>query len=135
FELARIRYGEAKKALANPHVKFTKEQALGLAEPLILAREQAPPLPETYGLLCEIWLQSAASPPVEQLEMLREGARLFPLNRNLIYLTALVEARNGLNAESASLAELGLRIGSTNEEREPFLKLKAGLELENKNLK
>lgn len=81
--LARLRLAER---LASPQAKDGKlsyEQLLGVLEPLLVARSQAPRLPELYQVFAEAWLQTAATPPAQHLALVDEGLRLFPDDRDL----------------------------------------------------
>ncbi|MBA4135814.1 MAG: hypothetical protein C0518_00695 [Opitutus sp.] len=76
--LAQLRLEER---LAQPQAKngqLSYEQLLGVLEPLLLARTQAPRAPEIYTLFAEAWSRTAATPTPDHLGLIDEGVQLFP---------------------------------------------------------
>ena len=77
YELARLRY-EAFTDDAAPEAKLTASQRAEIMAPLLAARRQQPPLPQTSALITNVLARSDAPPTAEQLALLHEGARNFP---------------------------------------------------------
>lgn len=76
--LARIRLADRLAKPQGKDGKLSYEQLLGVLEPLLLARTQAPRLPEVYQLFAEAWAQTAMPPPAQHLALVDEGLKLFP---------------------------------------------------------
>lgn len=76
--LARMRLEDRLAKPQGTDGKLSYEQLLGVLEPLLLARTQAPRTPEIYALLAEAWAKTAATPPPPHLALIDEGVRLFP---------------------------------------------------------
>lgn len=85
--LAQMRLEERLAKPQGADGKLSYEQLLGVLEPLILARAQAPRSLEVYTLFAEAWAKTAATPPAQHLALVDEGVKLFPEN------AALREAR------------------------------------------
>ncbi len=77
-ELARLRLAAAQARPEAADGKLSAAQVAGVLEPLRLARSQPPALAATYELLGAAWSASETAPTAAQLELLREGLRLFP---------------------------------------------------------
>lgn len=76
--LAQLRLEERLASPQGADGKLSYEQLLGVLEPLLLARTQAPRSPEIYLLFADAWSKTAATPPAQHLALLDEGAALFP---------------------------------------------------------
>lgn len=85
--LARIRLEDRVAKPQGKDGKLSYEQLLGVLEPLLLARTQAPRTPEIYTLFAEAWARADAPMPPQHLALVDEGVTLFPED------TALREAR------------------------------------------
>lgn len=88
--LARARLEDRLVKPQGKAGKLSYEQLLGVLEPLILARSQAPRSPEIYTLFAETWAQADVAPPPQHLALIDEGLKLFPQD------TALRAAREKL---------------------------------------
>lgn len=126
FELARIRYDEAMAGVAADGL--TAEQVAHVLEPLTVIRQMAPPLPQAYVLMAEVWTRSAEPPGVDDLAWLNEGVRQFPrvspLVLRTIYLNVTVESFGPARA----LADAGLLHAKEAEMRALFERVRAELE-------
>lgn len=76
--LARMRLEDRLAKPQGKDGKLSYEQLLGVLEPLVLARTQAPRTPEIYTLFADAWANTAATPPPQHLALIDEGAKLFP---------------------------------------------------------
>jgi len=85
--LARIQLEDRLARPQGKNGKLSVEQLLGVLEPLLLARTQAPRGPELYLAVAEAWARTDAPIPAQHLALIDEGVALFPDN------AALREAR------------------------------------------
>lgn len=85
--LARLRLEDRLAKPQGKDGKLSYEQLLGVLEPVLLARTQAPRTPETYLIFAEAWAHTDAPIPPQHLALVDEGAKLFPDD------TALRDAR------------------------------------------
>lgn len=76
--LAQLRLEERLAKPQGAGGKLSYEQLLGVLEPLILARAQAPRSPEVYTLFADAWAKTAATPSAQHLALVDEGVKLFP---------------------------------------------------------
>lgn len=76
--LARSRLEDRLAKPQGKDGKLSYEQLLGVLEPLLLARTQAPRTPEIYTLFAEAWAKTSATPPPQHLALIDEGLALFP---------------------------------------------------------
>jgi hypothetical protein len=93
FELARIRYEQARRAPAGPAGRFSVEQAASVLRPLVAAQDQDPPLLSASVLLTETWFQAPTIPTTADFGPLEQGLRFFPEVSGLAYNVALLEIR------------------------------------------
>jgi hypothetical protein len=110
YELARLRLAEFRAAPGAPDGRLSVGQAADVLKPLFAARAAAPPLPEVYELIAEVWRYVASTPTRAHLAVLDEGVRLFPRQTTLVLQTAELFLTNGYREEAAVLAEVGVRI-------------------------
>jgi hypothetical protein len=94
--LAQLRLEERLATPQGKDGKLSHEQLLGVLEPLLLARTQAPRTPEVYTLFADAWAKTAATPPAPHLALVDEGVQLFPND------AALRAARARLDAQRAA---------------------------------
>ncbi len=90
--LAQLRLDERLAKPQGPDGKLSYEQLLGVLEPLLNARTQAPRSPEVYTLFAEAWTKAAAAPPAQHVALVDEGVRLFPEDAALRAARALLAA-------------------------------------------
>ena len=126
LELARLRLAERLAAPASEG-KLSAGQAAEVLAPLFTAKSQAPPLPEVYELIAEVWAHCVIAPTRGHLAVLGEGVNLFPRRSTLVLRTAALFLRHGYQADAAAFIELGLRTASDDSERARFSELQARL--------
>jgi hypothetical protein len=131
FELARLRYGEAKKAPAAPGERLSAEQASAVLQPLAASHAATPPLLETYALIADVWAHSVPAFTHQNLAILDEGVANFPRNQPLIYQAAWLNARQGFTAEADALIARGLNAGPDPASRARLEQLRSKLSLVN----
>lgn len=127
LELARLRLKAAKTKPAAPDGRLDPNQVSSVLSPLFTARKQQPPMAAVYMLIAETWSLSAARPQSEHLGVLIEGIRVFPRDMALLLQTSLLASERGFPEEARALAERGLKLASTNSDRERFRRLTAAL--------
>lgn len=129
FELARLRLAalRAARASAGGELRLTPAQADEVLAPLAAAREQEPPLPETYELIAEVWVASAQAPTRAQLAVLEEGVRIFLRRTELVHRAAELNLRHGFTDTARWLITLGLTLAPDAAARARFESLQARL--------
>jgi hypothetical protein len=126
YELARLRFRER---LAAPAVdgKLSATQAAEVLTPLFTARKQAPPIPEVYELIADVWSACALTPSPGHLAVLAEGVGLFPRRTSLVLRTASLYAAHGPVKEATAFIGLGQRIAEDDDDRARFAELQSRL--------
>lgn len=126
IEFARYRYADA---LAQPGVgdKFSAEQVNGVVSLLLSARTLPPALPDTYELMADTWIRSAAPAKRDDVVFLIEGARGFPGRLKLVYQTAVLAAQANMNDAAHPLADYGIQVAPDAKTKAAFEKFKAQL--------
>lgn len=76
--LARLRLEDWLAKPQGKEGKLSYEQLLGVLEPLLLARSQAPRTPEIYRVFAEAWTRADSPVPPQHLALVDEGVALFP---------------------------------------------------------
>jgi len=108
-DLAQIYFADA---LAHPTAagrQFTAEQTEHVLKPLLAARSKSRLDVSGYRLIAEAWEQSLTKPLAANLDVLREGMRLYPLDSSLCFSAAKAYAKWGYTAEAKSLISHGLK--------------------------
>jgi hypothetical protein len=62
LEVARFRFADAVAKPAAADGQFSPAQLSSIIDPLLVARQQRPPLPAVYELIAETWIRSAVKP-------------------------------------------------------------------------
>ena len=127
LELARLRLADGLAKPGSELGKLSTGQTANVLEPLFVARDQPPSLPEVYELMAEAWAHSAFPPKDAHLAAIEQGVQLFPRNAALIYQAAELRAKHGFAAEAHSLVRLGLRVAPDAPTRTRFEQLQASL--------
>jgi hypothetical protein len=127
YELARLRFAAADASPEGKDGGLSVDQVSKIFTPLFAVREQAPPMPEVYELIAQVWGRSAFRPTRGHLDVLEDGVRLFPRRTVLIYRTAQLYADQGFKAEAVELVRLGLVVATEAAERDRFAQLEARL--------
>jgi len=129
--LSNLRMASAlveEKKLHGDDAKLTAGEVNAALRPLSVALEQKPVLSAAYLLLADIWQNSAAAPTAEQFNKLVAGVRVFPYNMELIYRITNLMADTGRAKEAAAVAEQGLRLSRTPQDKRRFAALQARLD-------
>jgi hypothetical protein len=125
LELASLRFqelqGEEKLRRLNP------AEVRSVLTPLLSARLQEPPLPEVYGLIADVWLQSAHPPLPSDLAVLAEGVRHFPGEAALVVRAIHLHEIHGSYSTAAELTASGLRHARDPKVRERLERVRAEL--------
>ncbi len=127
LELARMRYQTALAAASGPNAQFTSAQTTEIIAPLLIARLQPPPAPETYELIGDTYARSADNPTPDIMGMLVEGVNLNPRRVGLVYRTAVLFIKIGDFKDAATLIDHGLRFAPPGVPQTRFAELKASL--------
>lgn len=127
LELARLRLAEAAAQPGAPDGRLSEKQTAAVLGPLFTARSEPPALPEVYDTVAEVWDRTAATPTPENLAVLDEGVRHFPLDATLVYRDAALKTKIGLTAQAAALVDHGLRLAPDPATRGKFEALRAKL--------
>jgi len=128
--LANLRMASAlmeEKKLHGEDAKLTADEVNAVMRPLNIALQQKPVLSAAYLLLADVWKNSAAAPTTEQFNVLFAGVRVFPYNMELIYRITNLMADNGRRAEAAGIAEQGLRLSRSSQDKRRFAALQEEL--------
>jgi hypothetical protein len=131
YELARLRYAEAKKKPGAQGDRLSAEQATDVLQPLASSRNASPALLETYALTAEVWSRSVPALTRQNLAFLDEGVTDFPRNVPLIYQAAWLNARQGFTTEAEALIVRGLNVGADPAFRARLEQLRSSLSLVN----
>ncbi|MCX6951765.1 MAG: hypothetical protein NTV51_06315 [Verrucomicrobia bacterium] len=126
YELARLRYAERLAAPASEG-RLSANQAVEVLTPLFTARRQAPPIPEVYELIADVWAHCAFAPTPAHLAVLTEGIGLFPRRVSLVLRAASLHLLGGHYEEAASFINLGLRLADNDTDRASFTALQERL--------
>ena len=129
LELARLRLVERLGSLASEG-RLSAGQAAEVLAPLFTAKSQAPPLPEVYELIAEVWAHCVIVPTRGHLGVLSEGVNLFPRRSTLVRRTAELFLQHGYFVDAAAFIELGLLTAPDDVERARFSELQGRLPVE-----
>jgi hypothetical protein len=127
FELARIRFLNAKAAPAGADKRLSTAQAQSILELLGSAQNFSPKLPATFILTAETLFNSELKPTAEHFAQMEEAVRLFPNNPAVLLRAAVLYAASGKNTRAAELVVQGLEVAKDDETRGYFLQLQQGL--------
>lgn len=103
-ELARLRYAEWLQQSGGKPAQ-SAETLAPVLEPLRIAAQQSPALPEAYALLVECWLRCRARPPEGDFAILERGARLFRWRPELAFRIAALNAAWGHRDRALALLD------------------------------
>jgi hypothetical protein len=110
YELARLRYVEARTKSELSDGKLSAAQAAAVLQPLARVRRQQPPLLEAYALTAEVWGRTDLALTRRELDVLGEGVDFFPWNAPFIYQAAWLNAQHGFKPEAEALISRGLKV-------------------------
>lgn len=127
YELARLRYVEARTKTELPGGKLSAAQAAVVLQPLARLRREQPPLLEAYALTAEVWARTDLALTRRELEVLDEGVAFFPWNAPFIYQAAWLNAQHGFKTEAQALLDRGLKVVADAALRARFEQLQAAL--------
>jgi len=126
LELARLRLGDAL-AKAGPTGLISPPETVGVLAPLFAARDRPPPLSEVYDLMAEVWQHSALKPDKPHLDVLAEGAQLFPEDLRLLTAATRLYTTAGFRAEAQTMIEGALKNPADEATRTELNRLRAEL--------
>jgi hypothetical protein len=121
YELARIRYGELMAGGNGPPSAADVERII---EPLETGRSQSPSLLESYELAEKVMEEASGADVRLHLNYLDSVRRDFPRELDLLYKVASLNVSNGYASEASALAEAGVQLSTTPQDRARFAKLK-----------
>ena len=125
--LARLRLQEAEAKPAGADGRLSTAQMIEVLTPIFAGRAVPPPLPQSYETIAEAWSHAEAKPSPDNLRVVTEGVMRFPVDSDLIYQDAVLQARNGLKDDARKLADLGAAGARDEAGRARFTALKASL--------
>lgn len=125
LESALQRFNDVQVAAAGR--KLTMNEVQAVLAPLLQGLRDAPPLAEAYTLMANVWLQSASRPTAAELQVLEEGARLFPGAAGLVMKAIHLHVSGGSYGPAAVLTDIGLRHARDAAVRERFARVRAEL--------
>lgn len=127
YELARLRFAAGRSAPAGAGGRLSAAQAAEVLKPLFAARAAAPPLPEVYELIADVWAGVDSVPNRQHLAVLDEGVRLFPRHAPLVFRTAELFVAHGYRADATALLEVADQLATEEPERERLVALRRQL--------
>jgi hypothetical protein len=128
LELANLRFADTPRTFAGvPPALLNAEQTKYVLQPLLVARQQSPPLPEIYELMADVWLHSSVAPAKPDLAAINRGVLIFQRRPLLLLHAAELNGRYGDPAEARTMAEFGIKLSRTPEARRTFEEVLAAL--------
>ena len=121
YELARIRYDEL---LARGNGRPSAAEVEHIIEPLETGRSQSPPLLESYDLAAKVMEEASGADIRLHLNYLDSVRQDFPRELDLLYKVASLNVSSGYASEASALAEAGVQLSTTPQDRARFAKLK-----------
>ena len=106
---------------------LTAAQTQAVLQPLLVARQQPPPLPEVYELMAEVWLRSETPPSAQDLRLLNAGVMQFQRRPVLLLHAAELNGKYGDPAAARTMADFGLKLSRNAEARQAFADVLASL--------
>lgn len=106
YEMARLHFADLKQAHSLPGL-FSRNDLTPVLDLLQRGVLQAPPLPEAYGLLAEVWVRCNQAPTAADWTLLETGARLYARRPVVSFRIALAYARHGRKTEAEALLAAG----------------------------
>ena len=122
FELTRLQWRELVRG-QPPDREFTYPETKPLAELLLQSFGQTPALPESFGLLADIWLRAKTAPTDAQVQLVvSHTAQFAPVPRVCLRMVRAL-ARHGKMPEALALLGEGFRHVSDDPTRQEFAAL------------
>jgi hypothetical protein len=125
LELANLRFAQAQPKATD--ALLTAAQTQTILQPLLIGRQQSPPLPEIYELMAEVWLHSETPPAKEDIVLLNQAVMRFQRRPVLLLRAAELNGKYGDPAAARAMADFGLKLSRTPEARQAFEEIKADL--------
>jgi len=122
YELARIRYDEFGESANGPPKTADVDHII---EPLEAGRMQSPPLLESYELAAKVMEEASHADIRPHLNYLDSVRQDFPRELDLLYKVASLNVSIGYASEASALAEAGVQLSTSPQDRARFSKLKA----------
>jgi hypothetical protein len=125
IELASLRFAATKTVSASTDPALLRaDQTKSILQPLLIARQQPPPLPEVYELMADVWLHSSVAPAKADLAAINHGVLIF--QRRPLHAAEL-NGKYGDPAEARTMAEFGIKLSRTPDARQAFEDVLAAL--------
>lgn len=126
FECARIQFERLRKS--DPNMLLSTPEALQIATRLQTGLQQAPPLPQAYELLFEIWLRCQTKLSADQASVVERGSELFPGRFRVCYAAMLLELAAGKVDAAIRIGQRSLTWLTVTTEREKMNRLLSDIE-------
>ena len=123
LELANLRLAQ----ISTSGSLLTANQTQMVLQPLLVARQQPPVMPEIYEPMAEIWLRSETPPSAQDLALLNQGVVHFQLRPVLLLRAAELNAKYGDPNAARMMADFGVKLSKTTEARQAFEEVLATL--------
>ena len=128
LELANLRLAEAQHvSTGTAPAPLSADQTRSVLQPLLIARQQPPPMPEIYELMADVWLHSSIPPAKADLAAINQGVLIFQRRPLLLLHAAELNGKYGDPAEARTMAEFGIQLSRTPDARQAFGEVLAAL--------
>jgi hypothetical protein len=107
FELALLRFKEARAQPAGALGRLSSSQVMDIIAPLARAQQHPPLLPEIFGLAATVWNLSEVQATTEQLRALDTGVARFPGYSDMIFNVARLNYEAGDVGHALLVAKVG----------------------------
>lgn len=128
LELARLRFDDARAKPSAADGKLGEEQVAAVLAPLLVARQQRPPMAQVYFAITEVWARAAKAPSRDEFAVVLEGVRTFPRSAGLVLQATLLAAADNFHQEALALAKHGVKVARDPSERGRFEMLVSAFE-------
>ena len=107
FELALLRFNEARAEPAGALGRLSSNQVMSVIAPLARAQQHPPSLPEVFGLAATVWNLSEVQATAEQLRALDAGVAQFPGYSDMLFNVARLNYEAGDVGHALLVAKVG----------------------------
>lgn len=128
LELANLRLADAQHVPSGiAPTPLSADQTKSVLQPLLIARQQPPPMAEVYELMADVWLHSVVAPAKPDLAAINQGVLIFQRRPLLLLHAAELNGKYGDPAEARTMAEFGIKLSRTPDARQAFEDVLASL--------